>query len=256
MSAATGMLAIVDALGLPPDASIDARVPKKLLIEQGAPTAADKRAIQDGIDELQWLGVCKPTTIGVPAFADDVRQYLEIAILACAFRAGAKGARLIELIHRAVPYPVVLVTADTSGLALSLAHKRAAQNEADKVVVERTVVAAGIDPGSNATEVRAFLDSLALAKQPLANLFKLYSGWLARVEALNAARLTGPYVPTDDPSTIERRRAALDVHATLSKEVTGLRARAGREKQMNRRVDLNLQIQRLEGDLEANKNNL
>ena len=32
-------------------------MPKKLLVEQGAPTAADKRAIQDGIDDLHWLAV-------------------------------------------------------------------------------------------------------------------------------------------------------------------------------------------------------
>lgn len=256
MTGATDMLAIVDALGLPADARIDARVPKKTLVEQGAPTAVDKRAIQDGIDELQWLGVCKPTTISVPAYTDDVRQYLEIAVLACAFRPGAKAARLIELIHRAVPYPVVLVTTDGSALCLSVAQKRAAQNEADKVVVERVVVAEAVGPLSATADIQPFLDSLALAKQPLGNLSMLYAGWLARLEAWNAARLSGAYAPTDDPTTVERRRSALDTHAVVSKEVIGLRARARREKQMQRRVDLNLQIQRLESDLEANKKNL
>jgi hypothetical protein len=256
MKPAIDMLGIVDALGLPADARIDARVPKKILAEQGAPTAADKRAIQDGIDELQWLGVCKPTTIGVPAYADDIRQYLEIAILACAFRPAAKAARLIELIHRAVPYPVVLVTKDNAAICLSVADKRAAQNEADKVVVERVVVAEVLGPLCATAEMQPFLDSLALAKQPLGNLYTLYAGWSARLEAWNAAQLSGAYAPTDDFSTVERRRSALDTHAILSKEVIGLRARARREKQMHRRVDLNLQIQRLEGDLEANKKNL
>ena len=44
--------AIIAALALPPEARVDERVPKKLLVEQGAPTAADKRQIQDGIEEL------------------------------------------------------------------------------------------------------------------------------------------------------------------------------------------------------------
>jgi hypothetical protein len=38
------------ALALPPEARVDQRVPKKMLLEQGAPTAADKRLIQDGLD--------------------------------------------------------------------------------------------------------------------------------------------------------------------------------------------------------------
>src|SRR3546814_20618562 len=73
-------------------------------------------------------------TIGVPAFADEERDYLEIAVIGCAFRAGAKGTRLIELIHRAIPYPVFLITSDEGGLTLSAAHKRKAQNEAGRVV--------------------------------------------------------------------------------------------------------------------------
>jgi hypothetical protein len=244
-----GILTIFDALGLPPEARVDARVPKKLLVEQGAPTSADKRAIQDGIDELQWLAACKPTTIGVPSFADDTREYLEIAIVACAFRPGAKGARLIELIHRAIPYPVLLVTTDEKGVALSAAHKRHAGREAGKVVIESLVSAQRIGEGATDQIERAFLNSLALVRQPLRDLCTLYERWLARIEALNAARLNGTFVESDDAAAIERRREALNAHARLTREITGLRAKATRETQMNRRVKLNLKIQRCEADL-------
>ncbi len=37
-------------------ARVDQRVPKKLLVENGAPTAADKRSIKDGIEELRLAG--------------------------------------------------------------------------------------------------------------------------------------------------------------------------------------------------------
>ena len=46
---------VIAALGLPAEARVDQRVPKKLLVENGAPTAADKRQINDGIEELLWL---------------------------------------------------------------------------------------------------------------------------------------------------------------------------------------------------------
>ena len=249
MTASADFLTIVNALGLPPGARVDSRVPKKLLIEQGAPTATDKRAIQDGIDELQWFAACKPATIGVPAFSDDTREYLEIAVVGCAFRPGAKTSRLIELIHRAIPYPVLLVTADDSGLAVSAAHKRHAQNEAGRTVVEQVVVAGGLRADAVDSVPVAFLKSLALAQQPRTDLFALYAGWIARIEAVNAARLTGAFAATDDQEVIDCRREALDAHARLTKEIEGLRAKARREKQLRRRVDLNLEIQRREGEL-------
>ena len=73
--------ALLAALDLPASSRVDQRVPKKLLLENGAPTAADKRLINDGIEELLWLAALKPTTIGVPEYRDDVREYLEIAVL-------------------------------------------------------------------------------------------------------------------------------------------------------------------------------
>lgn len=251
MTAGPDFLTIVNALGLPPGARVDARVPKKLLIEQGAPTAADKRAIQDGINELQWFAACKPATIGVPTFADDTREYLEIAVVGCAFRPGAKASRLIELIHRAIPYPVLLVTADESGFAVSAAHKRHAQNEAGRTVIEQVVIASGLRADAVDSAQVAFLKSLTLAQQPRTDLFALYTGWIARIEAVNAARLSGAFTATDDQKAIDRRREALDAHARLTKEIEGLRAKAKREKQLSRRVDLNLEIQGREADLAA-----
>lgn len=256
MTANAMMRAIVDALGLPPGARVDARVPKKLLVEQGAPTSADKRAIQDGIDELQWFAACKPATIGVPSFADDTREYLEIAVVGCAFRPGAKAVRLIELIHRAIPYPVLLITTDESGLAISAAHKRRAQNEAGRTVIDHVVAVSGLRPDAADAAEAAFQQSLALAHQPRADLRALYGGWQARIEALNAARLTGAFTSTDATEAIDRRRAALDAHARLTKEIETLRGRAKRERQLNRRVDLNMAIQRLETELAANTKSL
>ncbi len=83
---------VIAALALPAEARVDQRVPKKLLMEQGAPTAADKRQIQDGIEELRWVAALKPSNIGVPAYRDDVREYLEIAVLSVRLAPNGQGA--------------------------------------------------------------------------------------------------------------------------------------------------------------------
>ena len=65
-------------------------MPKKLLLEQGVPTAADKRQIQDGLEELRWVAALKPSNIGVPEYRDEVREYLEIAVLTMTLRPEAR----------------------------------------------------------------------------------------------------------------------------------------------------------------------
>lgn len=183
--------AFIEALNLPASSRVDQRVPKKLLLENGAPTATDKRSINEGIDELLWLAALKPTTIGVPEYRDEAREYVEIAVLRLTLRAATKAPRLVELVHRAVPYPLLLMTQHSDRLELSAAHKRWSQGETGKTVLEGGIVAAEWDAARDADRWPAFRDALALGKQPHTQLHALYQGWIDTLLALHAARATG-----------------------------------------------------------------
>ena len=252
---------VLDALALPANAKVEQRIPKKLLVEQGAPTAADKRQIQDGIEELQWVAALKPTNIAVPAFRDAEREYLEVAVLTAVFRQNAKLARLTELIHRAVPYPVLLVSSfrdgDTDRIAVSAAHKRFAQNEAGKFVVDEILTTApmALDAVLPAA-TQAFLDSLALSKLPTRDLFRFYQGWMNGIVGFAAASITGRFTLPESPEQTHGMRESVAVHSQILNELSALRTQAVKEKQMNRLVELNTKIKRLELQLTANKSAL
>ena len=241
--------AILAALDLPASSRVDQRVPKKLLLESGAPTAGDKRIINDGIEELLWLAALKPTTIGVPEYRDDVREYLEIAVLRLTLRVGAKAARLVELVHRAVPYPLLLLTEQADHSArpgLSAAHKRWSQGEAGKTVLEGDIVAAEWDVERDAERWLAFGNALALGRQPCTTLHALYQGWIDTLLSLHASRVTGVFAVAANAEHAAARRDALQECAQLDAEIARLRAAAAKEKQMARQVELNLEMKRVE----------
>ena len=245
------MIELISFLKLPDNARVNQRVPKKLLLDQCTPTATDKRRLQEGIEELVWVAALKPSNIGVPAFQDENRNYLEIHILTVGLRSGAKAARIVELIHRTIPYPVALVAGQEDGVTFSLAHKRFSQAEVGQMVVERVEMTGPILSGSRSDAETAFLSGLALAEQPKQNLFALYQGWIDHVAALAAARITGTYRQAETPEQAATRRTALDEHAALEREIIGLRTQAEKEKQVPRLVDLNMEINRLEALLAA-----
>ena len=237
---------ILTALDLPASSRVDQRVPKKLLFENGAPTAADKHIINDGIEELFWLAALKPTTIGVPEYRNDVREYLEIAVLRLTLRGAAKAARLVELVHRAVPYPLLLLTEQGERPGLSAAHKRWSQGEAGKTVLEGEVVAVEWDAERDGERWPAFRDALALGKQPRTTLHALYQGWIDTLLALHTARVTGAFAVAANAEQAAVRLDALQECARLNAEIARLRAAAAKEKQMARRVELNLELKRVE----------
>lgn len=256
---------VIDALSVPFSARVEQRVPKKLFIENGAPTAADKRLLTDAVQEIQWVAALKPTTIGVPEYLDPVREYLEIAVLSITLRGAIKIAgksRLAELVHRAVPYPLLLLMVDSQTLMLSIAHKRWAQNEAGKVVLDDAVTSvsllveeSGLVTDQNLADTAgieaAFVQSMALSQQPQTNLYALYQGWIDRLQTLTAARLTGSYrIPLSREQAVTRRQALFDCER-LKAEVSRLQLQAAKEKQLSRQVELNLTIQRIRADLSA-----
>ena len=237
---------LIEALCLPASSRVDQRVPKKLLLENGAPTAADKRLINDGIEELQWVAALKPTTVGVPDYRDEVREYLEIAVLRLRLRAAAKASRLVELVHRAVPYPLLLMTEQGERPGLSAAHKRWSQGEVGKTVLEGEVVLAEWTAEHDGERWAAFRDALALGKQPRTSLLALYQGWIDTLHALQAACVTGAFVVAANAARASARRDALHEFARLDAEIVRLRAAASKESQMSRRVELNLELKRVE----------
>lgn len=237
---------LIAALDLPAAARVEQRVPKKLLVEHGAPTAADRRRINEGIEEVQWLAALKPTTIGVPAYRDEAREYLEIAVLHAALRVDAEADRVAELIHRAVPYPVFLIAAEGERLMLSLAHKRWSQGESGATVLDGELVIVLLSAAEPDGFALSFREALALARQPCTDLYLLYQGWMDALLALLAARMTGVLTTAVSSDHATLRRDALRDCVRLDAEIARLRAAAAKEKQMPRHVELNLELKRAE----------
>jgi hypothetical protein len=263
---------VVRALALPERTRVDQRVPKKMLAEHCAPTAADRRLLTDGIEELQWIAALRPGTLTIPEHRADGRRYLEVAVLATQVRAthgkASQLRRLAELVHRAVPYPVVLIQSLVDGnaastnervpiaaaaLVISLIHKREAQNEAGKVVVDGELVRTELVDvsGTPMPMAGALLEALALDRQPQRDLMSLYQGWINCITAAEAARISGRFYLARDSRDADAQREALRECYRLEQEVARLRKLAAKERQIAKRVGLNLELQSHHGRLMA-----
>lgn len=241
---------VIDALRLPASALVGQRIAKKLLAEQGAPTAADRRLINDAVDSVIWHAALKPTTVGVAAYAGDLTRpdVIELALVSVLLRPGVRPAqaqRLRELIHRAIPYPLLLVCAQGDLVTLSLADLRSSLGQSDKQVLQALHLSGEFSPRVPSAVEQSYLNSLAIDEQPRAHLGALYQGWIHRTVALQAARVTGVYATPGSEAAAQAQREALESVRQIRAEVASARAQAVKEKQLSRQVELNLRLQML-----------
>ena len=242
---------LIAALALPHHALIDRRVPKTLLMKNGAPTARDKRCIREEVEELRWMAALKPTTVGVAAYRDPEREYLEIAVLELTLRPRARAARISELVQRAVPYPVLLTVQQEKAIQLSLVHKRWSQRETGKTVLDGDVVAVELGNAETVDAETAFHNALALSRQPRGSLLALYQGWMDAVQAFRAARHTGVFSLPASAGEATDRADALQEYEQLELRIARLNAAGAKEKQVGRLAEINLELNRLRTALDS-----
>jgi hypothetical protein len=209
------------------------RVPKTRLSDH-APTAADRRLIDKALARLDWVAGLTPANIGVPAGEAEGLTIDTINLLSATTR-GPMPARLAEIIHRAIPKPVILIHADEGGDAasLSLAPKRAAERETGRVV---TIEVHDSGPLTNADA--DFVATLALSTLPTRDLAALYTGLIERMEALAAARMARRRFRLA-MSTQEAAawRDAMRDYQAINTEITAMSAAINKETQLSKRVE-------------------
>lgn len=237
--------ALVAALALPP-APPTRRVPKASLADN-VPTAADKRLIDGKLARLDWVAAINPATAGIAATTVDGLEMSTVNLLVARTR-GSMPLRLAEMIHRAIPQPVILIHGEDAAdapAALSLASKRAAEREAGRVVV--TAVR---DSGALAADDRDFLAALSLHRLPSSDLAALYAGLIERVEALAVARRAArPYRLAVSADELARWRDALATAAELEARIAAHTAAMRKENRLAARVEIGERVRQLRAEL-------
>jgi len=235
----------------PESARLGKRIFKKLFEENATLTVTDRKALRDDLDVLTWAYTLKPSTVPIQPYQDSEREYLEIAVLEADLKSPKRVARLAQIIHRAIPYPVILLFNHQSSIQnhqfqISLAHKRFSQAEKGAVVADDFLATSWIALADPSPPQQAFVASLRFADLPQTHFYALYSAWADRLVALACADLSGAFRLKTTPERRGQRKARLTECRALEARIQGLRTKIRKEAQFNRQVEFNTQIKQLE----------
>ena len=234
---------VINALNAPASAKVEQKITKKVILDQSNPPAQDKKQISEGIERIDWVLALKPSTIGISEFKNDEREIKEVSVLHMDLRPKANRKRLVEFVHRAIPYPVFLVTTFGDSMQISLANKRYSQAESGAYVAEE-IVEVDIVGGEH---VDTFLDRIALNRIPSSDLNQLVMNWQNEMYSFMASEVTGEY----RTQNAQVRKEAYGQYLLKDKALLQLKKQLKSEDHLQRQVELTQEIRRLKNEVTA-----
>ena len=246
--------AFYEHLEFPKASLLNKRIFKRMVLEHGELTSADKKTLSEDVDRLTWKYTLKADTVQVLPYEDAEREYLEVAIVEAALNSRSRASRVAEMIQRAIPYPVLLVMVEGSGYCVSVAHKRFSLAEKGSIVAEGFLSSPWSD--EKLLEIdEAFYDALALRNLSQVDFFALYRSMVQAVLARSCAELTGRFVLDAGRPEADRRKRLEQCH-TMEREISSLRLAIPKENTFAEKVELNTRIKELEVRLARTKADL
>ncbi len=240
---ADSITALWKQMDFPQSSLYQKRVPKKLFIENPKFPASEKKLFQQNIKNIYWVYSLKPSSCGVLSYKDEICEYSEIAILQIEL-AHIKGIeRLAEIIHRLIPYPLLLgfYIAKTDYIALSLAPKRFHQQEKDAIVAERFFTTQWMAHNSLNVSEADFMASLRWHNISLQDYKSLYNAWIERFIAYECSLRTAIFTLKNTEGRQEKLQKCHQIELKIAELRRQLKGAA-----FNEQVMLNTKIKQYE----------
>lgn len=225
---------IYEKMSLPTAARIDRVVAKKQFFDNGALASADKKLF-DHVEKIYWRYALKTETAFLQPFADEERDYPEIEVIEVLLRKKKQLNRLVEIIMRSIPYPMLLFFFLGEKAQLWLGKLRKNQADTGRMTLTETEQTEWL------AEDDGFWENISLKKMPTANFCTLYE---ALFDAVSRGKLSKVGIKAKKISG-DKARETLTHLAAIEKEMTSLRSQMKKESQFNRKMEINTRLQKL-----------
>lgn len=212
----------------PKHAAFGHMLAKTKIYEHSTPNSEVKELFVREVEKIVWAYKLSPATINLPA-SEGVQ---EIQVFTIILRTGALAEEVLQTIDKAIPSPILFHLSYKGKSRYMAAYKRPSEADKSKWVVSSYFETKWISDSSDKMELPVVLNMGALYQTLLKNIIPLPS---KKNETLNEL------VTRVDNLRMKERKAAK------------IEFRMKKEKQFNRRVELNRSLNELKQEIEELK---
>lgn len=219
---------ILHPYAFPKAAAFGRMIAKSKIYEHAAPNTKVKDLFVREIEKITWAYKLSPATINLPA-SNSVQ---EIQVFSISLRTGELSPDVLHTIDKAIPSPILFELKYDSKTKYAASYKRPSEADKSKWLVSSYFLSGWMTDDSPASELPLVL-----------NMGVLYQSFLTRLSPL----------PFRQGEKLDDFVARVDLLRVKERESEKLESRIKKEKQFNRRVELNRILNALKQEIETLK---
>jgi hypothetical protein len=217
---------MTQALFAYPKQSLFGRIlPKNKIYEHATPTLAVKALFVQQVEQIVWQYKLAPETINLPAKLD----VPEIQIFDISLKTPELNEDVLRCIDKAIPFPIIFQLYYDNRIQTIATYKRPNETDSVKWVIDGYFASDWLSIDTERQALPVALDLSGLYEQMLRQLLPL------------SARANEP---------LKTQVARLAEYRAKQSEYQKLQARLNKEKQFNRKVEINAQLRRVKTELD------
>ena len=227
----------------PSTAKVDKIIPKNKLYQRGSANHRIERLFVEQVESIRWAYKLSPHTINL----NDSETIKEIQIFSIVSRVERLDTEVLQFIDKLIPSPIIFEIVFEDKIKVIANYKRQSQADSQKFVLGKYYATDWQDPAQRedlrivlgmADLYEYFIEQLLLSTNKASPNVVLIPNIKANLSTM-----------TQKTDSIEDKIAHAEKVALLTKQIYELQKRMYKEKQFNRQVEMNLQLQTLQKQL-------
>ena len=227
----------------PSTAKVDKIIPKNKFYQQGNANHRIERLFVEQVESIRWAYKLSPQTINLTE-SDTVK---EIQIFSIVSRVERLDTEVLQFIDKLIPSPIIFEILFEDKIKVIATYKRQSQADSQKFVLGKYYATDWQDLTQRedlpivfgiADLYEYFIEQLLLSTNKASPNVVLIPNIKANLSTM-----------TQKTDSIEDKIAHAEKVALLTKQIYELQKRMYKEKQFNRQVEMNLQLQTLQKQL-------
>lgn len=242
---------ILKSLSIPKECYINKPIFKKMIRENFSLNASEKKILENDIDSIKLEYILNKSNINISQYIDEDRKYLEINFLKVEISNISKLKKIAEILQN-IPKPLIIFFVYENSICINISPKRLSKSANDKLVIEENYFTPWIDLDNTTDIEKEFIKSLDIQHQSFTDFLSLYTSYLDKILSFNASKFSGTLKINKQIDT----KAILDDISKIDIQIAELKNKIKKETNFSDKVNMNIELKKLNDKLKDLKSKL